>query len=204
MTNFAKGFVDKKGYYDGKCATCENYGIDDIRSGYNDGFPCSIHFLKRLALDDSCSSYKKASYRDEDDIKKSFEALEKKYGTYRPHHYYIMTVICDLLGIDHYFYKLYLGLWFREEYLEKEGYEEFLKEYDEEGKQIAYLLANDESNVQIAYYLFNKYLNNFCNLVANKKYEEAFFVYNEMYKELKAKYINSNELVRTKKDVNKL
>ena len=189
MSSFAKEFVNKKGYYDGKCATCKNYGIDNIKSGYNDGFPCSIHFLKRLALDDSCSSYKKASYRDEKDIKKAFEALENKYGTYRPHHYYIMTVICDLLGIDQYFFKLYIGLWYREEYLEKEGYGEFLDDYDVNGKQIASLLANDENNVEIAYYLFDKYLNDFCKLVMNKRFDEAFAIYNEMYDELKQMYI---------------
>lgn len=197
MAYFAKEFVDKKGYYDGKCATCKNYDIDNVRKGYSDGFPCSIHFLKRLALDDSCSSYKKASFRSEEDIKKSFEALVKKYGTYRPHHYYIMTVLCDLLGIERYFFKLYVGLWFREEYLEKEGYNDFLDKYDEEGKKIAFLLANDENNVEVAYYLFDKYLNNFCNMVINKHFEEAFNIYNQMYEELKQIYINNN-LVRQK------
>lgn len=188
-------------YYNGKCAMCINYHLDDIRSAYNDGFVCDIHWLKRLALDDSCPRFKKDKNRSYKDIKKAYEKMVYKYGKYRPHKYHIVTAICEILGIDEYQLFQDIGVWYRAEYLENiDEKKDFLQEYDVIGKDIADLLYDDENCYEIAQELFITYVKPFSILVMNKQFEEADYLYMQMYNMLKADYSISvhNEYTRKK------
>ena len=176
-------------YYDGRCAMCTHYQIDDIKSAYNDGFVCDVHWLKRLALDDSCPKYKEDKSRSYKDIKKAFEKMERKYGSYKPHRYYIVTAICDILGIDEYQEYVIMGNLYRDMYLENdESKKGFLQDYYVNGQKIADKLYDDEFGYDKGLDMFNNFIRPFYILVMNKKYDLAFYCYNTMYTHLKEHY----------------
>ena len=190
---YFKPYLDSMSYYDGKCATCLNYNLYNISAAYKDGFKCVVHSSRRLALDDSCRSYREDRRRTYKDIEKAFKELEKKYGRYAPHSYsvwYIMTVVCQILGIEEYQKYLALGVYFREEYLEKDILKncKILVNYDMNGRLIADSINQDEQKEVVAQELFNTYLLPFCNAIEGGQNDVALGIYLEMFEKLKDIY----------------
>ncbi|MBE6140719.1 MAG: hypothetical protein E7172_04195 [Firmicutes bacterium] len=192
MGYFKPYFDSSKRYYEGKCATCINYNITDIRSAYNDGYPCVERGKKRLAFDDSCKRYRKDRYRDSKDIENAFMTLERKYGKYKPHSYksfYILSIICEELGLEDYQQYLTIGILFREEVLHKSlKYTSFLVEYDIYGRLIADSINKDEQKHLVCVELFDNYIRTFGDKVIEKNYDSAFNIYVEMFEKLKEIY----------------
>ena len=190
---YFKPYLDKMSYYDGKCATCINYNINNIRDAYKDGFKCVVHTSGRLAFDDSCRSYREDRRRTYKDIEKAFNEMERKYGRYTPHSYsvwYIMTAVCQILGIEEYQKYLALGVYFREEYLEKDIIRNcnLLVNYDINGRIIANSINSDEQRKLVAEEIFNNYLLPFCQAVETGQNEVALGIYLEMFDKLKEIY----------------
>lgn len=189
---FKPYFVDQTGYYRDKCGGCINYNITNLRDAYNDGYPCVARRNKRLAFDDSCTSQREDRRRTDKDIKKAFEAMEAKYGRYKPHSYsawHIMTAVCNILGIDEYQEYLATGVYFREEVLQKDlRYLGLLVQYDMLGRLVANSLWQDEQKEVVAYELFVNYLKPFCENVQNNNVDAALGRYTEMYERLKEIY----------------
>lgn len=186
-------------YYNDKCAMCVNYELNNIKKANSHGAYCPIHPLYNLALDDSCKKQKKDKSRKYKDIEDFYKAMERKYGKYKPRKYafYIVAAVCDILGIDEHQLFLDIGMWYREKYLEVEDdKEEFLLDYDIIGKAIADRLYDDEDAIEIAQNLFASYIKTFCELVLNKRFEDAYCLYIQMYNLLKLDYYKEEDYTR--------
>ncbi|MEG1288161.1 MAG: hypothetical protein RR189_03145 [Bacilli bacterium] len=201
---FLPYFNSKSGYYDDLCGGCINYNISNLSAAYNDGYTCSVHGsvglfsnTRRFAFDDTCSSQRKDRSRSNRDIEKAFDALERKYGRYTPHSdswWYIATTVCKILGIEEHQKYLDIIASFRTNVLEKDLlYFGDVVSYDIYGRLIANSLNKDEGRECISIILFRDYILPVCNLILDKKYDDAFTLYKEMVLKLKSLY-KINEL----------
>ena len=184
--------------YNGQCASCAHYRIEDLRGADRDGYGCDANgkvfgssYYKRFPFDYSCSRYKVDRYRSERDIEKAFKALDNKYG-YRPGSsswWHIATFVNNTLGnnlCNNYFYKM---VDFRENYLQKDlKYVNFLVQYDIYGRLIADSLSKDPQKELIAQELLLNHIIPICYAYEAKNYNLAFIKYVNMFETLKTLY----------------
>ena len=184
-----------------KCASCIHYRIDDLRGADRDGYSCDANgtvfgssYYKRFPFDYSCSRYSEDRRRKDRDIEKALKALDNRYG-YRPGSsswWYIATFVRNTLGIDTADYFITI-IEFRENYLQQNlEYFNFLVEYDMYGRLLKVALEKDPQKELIAQELLTNYIIPITNLYKEKKYNEAFLIYSDMFYTLKELYKITN------------
>ncbi len=194
MADFTQKFVEDLSFYKYKCATCQNYDLTKP-TGY--GCLCNVHnshglFIspKGLAFDDSCNKYKFDRHRTIKDIKKAYEACDRK-GGYVPRAYsawyYIATAIKEILNNEISAECYQVIAQFRDEYLQKDlRYWHYLVSYDIYGYLIAEAIKKDDLKEEIASIVLGEYLFPICCLIKDEKYDAALELYITMVKELKS------------------
>lgn len=176
-------------YLYGKCGGCKQMNPHAGTSGFFSGykFPCSRTGGSYRWDDISCS---KVDYVDPNSV----DCVER-YRLFTGKRYYILTAICEILGIDFetvLFQKIrtLIDLVREDKTTTKEaiGYDTF-------GIEVANQLREDAEKEEICNFLLKNYLINVYSLIKLNKTKEAIELYKEMVKYLFIRYREQNYLI---------
>ena len=163
--------------FEGKCGSCSI--LDPYRYNGSKHMCYCDHVEDYVSIYDSvkgCSCYNPVSSDDRD-----YRSMENRW--------YIVSEICNRLGLTHecaYVSKLFS---FREDVLENDPkYELFLKDYDILGPFLASLIENDNDSQKVCENLFRLYLSKVACLIMDGKNDEALDAYTSMLATLKNIY----------------
>ncbi len=163
------------------CADCAWMGECADRHGK---FPCT----------NRRSNYKEVSARMErcnefTDIfnsKRGERRREELMRISRSHGYYIVTAVCDILGLTHDNIYLDYFMYVRDVVMPNLAYgKEWIEDYEEFGPKIAEAINNAENKEEIAGRILNECLNPFVELMISGNVDTAIEVYQKMVESAK-------------------
>lgn len=172
-------------YFTGKCASCTYFNVNDT--------------LRQMFGSDKYKCLGGYSYQEWDSrICRKFELMDPSKRDYAEmyakvtgrRYYFILTVICEVLGIDEN-HDLFQEIKALIQLVRSDN--ETLKEavaYNAFGEEIADLLAIDPNRVEICKFLLVNYLSKVLILIKENKPEEAINEYKNMVSYLFVKYRN--------------
>lgn len=164
------------------CVDCRWMGECENKDGK---FPCQnpkSDYKFVSARMQKCNSYGDVMGRDE--WKK--EALMK---ISRSHGYYIVTAVCEILGLGNDNIYMDYFMYVRDIVMPNLAYgAEWIEEYEEFGPKIATAIVNAENKEELAGRILNECLNPFVELMIEDKVEDAITVYQEMVNQEKVRH----------------
>lgn len=172
------------------CALCEDLDLDEVLKKWSgDKYKCSrTGYWSGLKENNSCCTPISADPRYGRDFTDVYYMMTGNRSDY-----FILTVICEVLGIDqnHGLYqeiKTLIQLVRQDSTTEKEavGYDTF-------GPEIAVNLLNDPNVVELCKSLLANYLTRAFILIKENKQEEAIQVYKDMVTFLFIRYRNAED-----------
>ena len=159
--------------YDGCCGSCVHMNTNDY-TGHKDHCYCTYRRQYYNLTESKCSYYKYDPNKDYYDLN---------------HRWYIVSVICEVLGLSDDYECVSLLHNFRINVLEKDSrYNDILAEYDIIGPIIANLLKSDCESKALCQRLLQLYLTKVLNLIKNGNNVEALKEYLDMVNLLKDIY----------------
>jgi len=155
---------------------------------------CAISEVSDRRLDCYCQKYRRTYRLSEPKCRDYIKDRSRNYDFWRRiYTYYILTAVCDILGIskDNAIYQEIMTLisLVREDVTTVNE----ANEYDTVGPVIADRLRNDLDNINISNFIFNNYLVNVYCLIKLNRTDEAIELYKNMVEFLMIRYRN-NEL----------
>lgn len=107
----------------------------------------------------------------------------------KSHGYYIVTAVCDILGIGTNNVYMEYFMYVRDVVMPNLAYgEEWIKDYEEFGPKIAGAILNSENREELAGKILLECLEPFVELMAESRVDEAITVYQNMVEQEKIRY----------------
>lgn len=157
----------------------------DLSTGNSSGkYYCEKKWERHLATDPECGSFCQAYRRDYSTIKNAIDFSNEKTKS----GCYLTTIMTSILGLSD--NNPYLEtIRSARTYMQKdERYKMTLAEYDVDGPKIGKALENDPARNMIALSFFEVYIKQIKELIDNKEYLKAIFLYMAMTSKLRNLY----------------
>ena len=167
------------------CSECTYLNADGEPDLYG-RYWCDKKYERVSAHQAQCDRFCRA-YGRSSNVSRSYEQYSK--DNEGDPHYYLTTIVCNILKIDNDNPFLNYLRNFRDNTLQKnEKYKAILAEYDIVGPKIAKSLSKDPLRYQIAANALYKYIKPIIKLIKEDKIDEAVSMYIEMTNKLKEFY----------------
>ena len=106
------------------------------------------------------------------------------------HGYYVVSAVCEILGLEDKTSYLNRFIYFRDIIL-PELCPSIISQYEFYGPIFAEKIRGEENKEEIASCIFDYYIFDMVNCIKNEKYQDALNIFKAMIKELKTRYIET-------------